>query len=213
MPARCRTGRPPVLSCEERSCQILRAAEAVFARHGYSGATMERIATEAGMSKRTLYQHFGDKLAVLAALLRAYNANPVMESLQDPAPAGSPREILHRSLCAIAGFVLSPGQIALTRLAIAEATTTPEVARLFYANAMGGLNAALSRRLAWLAESGAIRCADPERLGEQLIGATLNRQVLRRLTHTEIGAPSADEIAGRVDDVLDLVAPAMGLSA
>lgn len=209
--AKVRTGRPPVLSCEERTCLILRAAEAVFARHGYSGATMERIASEAGMSKRTLYQHFGDKLTVLAALLRAYDADPVMTCLTDPDPEGTPHQILHRSLTEIARHVLGPGQVALTRLAIAEATSTPEVARLFYENAMDGISAAFARRLARMAGRGQIRTADPERLGEILIGATLNRQVLHRLTHADTPPPEAADLAARVDAVLALTGPALGL--
>lgn len=204
-------GRPPVLSCEQRTCQILRAAEAVFVRHGYSGATMDRIACEAGMSKRTLYQHFADKLSVLAALLAAYNAGPVMDSLSDPDPAGPPRQILHRSLAGIVAFVLGPEQVALTRLAVAEAISTPEVSRLFYQNAMGGPSAAFARRLAHMAESGQIRCADPERLGAHLIGATLNRQLFRLLTHPGTPPPTAAEIDAQVDAVLALVAPALGL--
>ena len=209
--ARCRLGRPPALSGAERTCRILAAAEAEFVRHGYSGATMERIAAGAGMSKRTLYRHFPDKLAVLSALLRAYDADPVMERLADPDPPGTPREILHPSLCEIAGFILGPGQIALSRLAIAEATTAPEVARLFYDNAIGNLSAAFARRLARLAATGAIRATDPERLGELLVGATLNRQVFRRLTHADEPRPLPAQIAARVDAVIALVAPGLGL--
>ncbi|WP_096787931.1 TetR/AcrR family transcriptional regulator [Rhodobacter sp. CZR27] len=205
-------GRPPVLSCEERTCQILRAAEAVFVQHGYSGATMDRIACAAGMSKRTLYQHFDDKLSVLAALLKAYNAGPLMESLNDPDPPGTPREILHRSITGIAHFVLGPEQTALTRLAVSEATATPEVARLFYQNAMGGPIAAFARRLGRMAERGQIRCDDPDRLGVHLIGATLNRQLFRLLTHPGAPPPSAEELESHVVAVLALVGPALGLA-
>ncbi|MGW2252389.1 TetR/AcrR family transcriptional regulator [Kitasatospora sp. NPDC001660] len=40
---------------------ITRAATAVFGREGYVRASMDAIAAEAGVSKRTVYNHFADK--------------------------------------------------------------------------------------------------------------------------------------------------------
>ena len=52
---------------------ILEAALAEFARHGYGGARVSRIAEAAGVNKRMLYHYFGNKEALyLAALERAY---------------------------------------------------------------------------------------------------------------------------------------------
>ncbi len=52
---------------------ILEAALAEFARHGYGGARVSRIAHTAGVNKRMLYHYFGNKEALyLAALESAY---------------------------------------------------------------------------------------------------------------------------------------------
>lgn len=48
---------------------MLDAGIAELAEHGLAGASMEAIATGAGVSKRTLYKHFPSKEAVLAAVL------------------------------------------------------------------------------------------------------------------------------------------------
>ncbi|MGW7443771.1 TetR/AcrR family transcriptional regulator [Kitasatospora sp. NPDC054795] len=48
-------GRP------EKRKAITRAATAVFGREGYVRASMDAIAAEAGVSKRTVYNHFADK--------------------------------------------------------------------------------------------------------------------------------------------------------
>ena len=43
---------------EARRAQLISAAEAVFGEVGYSGATMERIATHDGVTRSLLYEHF-----------------------------------------------------------------------------------------------------------------------------------------------------------
>jgi AcrR family transcriptional regulator len=49
--------------------RVLRAALAVFERHGYADATMYLIADEAGVASGTLYQYFVDKADVFRCLL------------------------------------------------------------------------------------------------------------------------------------------------
>jgi AcrR family transcriptional regulator len=45
----------------EREGRILDAALRVFSLTGYSGATMDAVAAEAGLTKPTLYQYFPSK--------------------------------------------------------------------------------------------------------------------------------------------------------
>ncbi|MFJ5549484.1 TetR/AcrR family transcriptional regulator [Streptomyces sp. NPDC093225] len=45
----------------EKREAIVRAAALVFGREGYARASVDTIAAEAGVSKRTVYNHFGDK--------------------------------------------------------------------------------------------------------------------------------------------------------
>ena len=46
------------LTAEERRTGILDAALAVFSRRGYHAASIDDIATEAGVSKALIYEHF-----------------------------------------------------------------------------------------------------------------------------------------------------------
>jgi AcrR family transcriptional regulator len=48
---------------------VLAAAERVFERHGYAGATIDRIATEAGLSRVTLHRRGITKDGLLAELV------------------------------------------------------------------------------------------------------------------------------------------------
>ncbi|MEV5986378.1 helix-turn-helix domain-containing protein [Streptomyces sp. NPDC052051] len=45
----------------EKRRSIAQAARAVFGREGYSRASVDANAVEAGVSKRTIYNHFTDK--------------------------------------------------------------------------------------------------------------------------------------------------------
>jgi AcrR family transcriptional regulator len=57
-------------SGDRRRSLILKAAAAVFADHGFKGATTKQIAEAAGVSEALLYQHFPSKRALHAAVLR-----------------------------------------------------------------------------------------------------------------------------------------------
>jgi AcrR family transcriptional regulator len=63
---------PPLEVRQSRQRRRLFAAAAkVFARVGYADATAEAIAREAGMSKATFYEHFGNKEDCIVALFDA----------------------------------------------------------------------------------------------------------------------------------------------
>jgi AcrR family transcriptional regulator len=49
--------------------QILQGAMRVFLREGYSGTSMDRVSSEAGVSKQTIYSHFVDKEGLFKALV------------------------------------------------------------------------------------------------------------------------------------------------
>lgn len=60
-------GRPKDLA---KRAAILEAAKALFAREGFAGVSMDRIAAEAGVSKLTVYSHFGDKESLFSEAIR-----------------------------------------------------------------------------------------------------------------------------------------------
>ena len=56
---------------EQRRSRILDAATRIFARKGYDNASMDEIATAAGITKPVLYDHFASKNALFETLLRS----------------------------------------------------------------------------------------------------------------------------------------------
>ena len=61
----------PRLTLEQRRSRILDAATRIFARKGYDNASMDEIATAAGITKPVLYDHFASKNALFETLLRS----------------------------------------------------------------------------------------------------------------------------------------------
>lgn len=61
-------GRPKDLG---KRNAILAAAKQLFTTQGFAGASMDQIAAEAGVSKLTVYSHFGDKEALFLAAVQS----------------------------------------------------------------------------------------------------------------------------------------------
>jgi AcrR family transcriptional regulator len=59
--------RPDV--SEERKTQILTAATKVFTKHGFSGARMDDIVAESGLSKGAIYWYFDSKESIIIRIL------------------------------------------------------------------------------------------------------------------------------------------------
>ena len=79
-------GRPKDLG---KRAAILDAAKRMFTVHGYDRVSMDQIAAEAGVSKLTVYSHFGDKEALFAEAVKAHCETQLPDSLFD-IPAGTP---------------------------------------------------------------------------------------------------------------------------
>ena len=60
------------LPAAERRAVIVEAAGPLFGARGYDGATLDEIATAAGVTKPILYRHFADKQDLYLALLERH---------------------------------------------------------------------------------------------------------------------------------------------
>ncbi|MGI3167777.1 TetR/AcrR family transcriptional regulator [Pseudooceanicola sp. C21-150M6] len=56
---------------EEKRRQILMAATDEFQDHGFDGARMDRVADRAGVSKRTVYNHFDSKERLFSSIVES----------------------------------------------------------------------------------------------------------------------------------------------
>ena len=65
-----RRGRQPGAAPDDSRQRIFAAAAAEFAAHGFAGASVDRIADQAGFNKAMIYYHFGSKAALYRDILR-----------------------------------------------------------------------------------------------------------------------------------------------
>lgn len=124
---------------------ILNAAEEVFLRDGFAGASMDELAAVAGVSKMTVYRHFHSKEALFEGVLREICCNIVMGAPVPP-DAGLRDElrILGRAFVSLLG---NPGRLKTYRLVMAEAERAPHISQLFYESAVLGILGYVATRI------------------------------------------------------------------
>jgi TetR/AcrR family transcriptional repressor of mexJK operon len=86
-------GRPKDM---EKRAAILEAAKALFIRNAFAGTSMDAVAAEAGVSKLTVYSHFGDKDNLFREVIRARIQDLMPEDTYQYDPNEDVRETLER---------------------------------------------------------------------------------------------------------------------
>ena len=151
--------------------RILGAAFEAFTEDGYAGTSTLAIARRAKVSKRDLYANFGSKHAVLVACImrRAERMR-----LPPDLPAPRTRQMLASTLTGFAtklvGEVSHPSVIAMFRLAITEATRSPEIAQALDVAGRDAARGALAELLANAQSSGLIGPGEPPEMAAQYLG-------------------------------------------
>src|SRR3546814_5255268 len=77
---------------------------------------MDQIASEAGVSKLTVYSHFGDKEALFAAAVKSHCETRLPDALFEPSPDTPLRERLLEIARAFYDMVSSPEAVAGHRI-------------------------------------------------------------------------------------------------
>lgn len=106
-------GRPKDLGKRDA---ILSAAAELFLESGFPQANMQDVANRAGVSKLTLYNHFGDKAALLTAAVRRYYDTHLPESIFTEWRHEFLRDDLHQFARTYLAYLLMPASIAARRL-------------------------------------------------------------------------------------------------
>jgi AcrR family transcriptional regulator len=151
--------------------RILGAAFKSFTEDGYAGTSTLEIARRAKVSKRDLYANFGSKHAVLVACITS-RADRLRLPPDLPIPRS--RQMLGSTLTRFATNLVRevshPSVIATFRLAIAEATRSPEIAQALDVAGRDATRGALAELLASAQSSGLIGSGEPTEMATQYLG-------------------------------------------
>ncbi|HLZ72384.1 MAG TPA: TetR/AcrR family transcriptional regulator [Dehalococcoidia bacterium] len=156
-----------------RRQHLLDAARSVFLRDGYRGATMERVAEEAGVSKQTLYNNFGDKEELFTALLERKSETDLADAIAAAiasAAHADPAQAMRQAAEAVVRRGLDSEFVGLHRIIIELAAELPEVKlrvheRVFL-KSVTALQAAIEQGMA----NGTLAPGDAEALAYILFG-------------------------------------------
>ena len=113
---------------------ILRGAKAVFLAAGFGGANMDDVAARAGVSKMTVYRHFGSKEDLFAGVITELGNKIVAEDLGEYPAENIAEEALRRFARKMIDIVFDPETIELHRIVVAECHRFPKLGQFFYAS-------------------------------------------------------------------------------
>ena len=145
-----RAGRP---KSREKEADIRRAATDLFLAHGLKGTSMDAVAQAAGVSKQTVYSHFGSKEDLFAAVIEGKVKAYRLSGQESPSGQGL-RDELEMIGERFVELLFDDEVTAMFRVVIGESITHPQIARLFHAAGPERTIEALARRLADHAKAG-----------------------------------------------------------
>jgi len=179
---------------------ILDAARRTFFSNGFVQTSVDTIAAEAGVSKQTIYNHFGDKRALFVAVAEAVHAQ-AQAAAEDAGPGFVESGDLDHDLRLLARIVVESALVkdvvALRRIVIAERARDPALVEAF-ARPRSAFDQAFAEGIRERVELGILDVDDPALATRQFLALTVQEAVLQ----SEYGAQelSPREIERIVDD-------------
>lgn len=187
-------------SAADRREAILAAARDVFLERGYANASIDAVVERSGGSKATVYQLFGNKEGLLAALV-ADGAEELTQLVESLPHEGALEDQLYDFARGYLGLVLRPERLALFRLVVGESGRAPEIGDIFYRSGPGACGRRFADFFRRAMTRGLLAPGDAERTAFQFIHSLrsdLYMQVLLNPTR----APTETEIAQHIDFVI-----------
>jgi TetR/AcrR family transcriptional regulator, regulator of autoinduction and epiphytic fitness len=161
--------------------QILSGAMQEFLAHGYAGASMDRVAACAGVSKATVYSHFQDKEGLFKALIEQLARKKFNSIFGTVTLEGEPAKVL-RQLGAKALDVMMNDKEhhAFMRVVVGESGRFPELAQVCVRSMTKPVLETLAKYLATHPE---LNVPDPEAMARIMLGTLVHFQITQEVLH------------------------------
>lgn len=177
-----KVGRPRRGTEAARNDTLLNAATRVFLRDGYGAASIDKVAHEAGVSTRTIYERFKNKADLLTSVITRLVERDMATVF---ATAELDRMEVRTALLtigqAITGRACEPEAAALFRIVAAEAQRFPALATKMRAATKARVISAIGAYFRSQVQRGHLCLSDPERaaaLYAQMVCAELHECLL-----------------------------------
>jgi TetR/AcrR family transcriptional regulator, mexJK operon transcriptional repressor len=184
---------------ETVTARILDAAQEEFMRAGYSQANTNRMARDYGISKATIFKHFQTKQelfeAVITRIAERWHAAIDWPSIE----ADDPETWLNRFGTSALARLLEPDALFVSRNAITEGWTYPEIRQIWPRLATRPIVELLASKLSTWADAGLIKAESSENLARAYLDLAFSGEVSRAL-YAAASAPSQEDISRHVGE-------------
>lgn len=185
-----------------KRCQIIDAATAVFCRDGFVGASIDAIASEANVSRQTVYNQIGDKEKLFAEVVRSISERSSARLLETLAafpdnPADLESDLVDFATRLVSNCLCDGDGTALRKLIENEGQRYPELFETWKEYGPGQDWPPISDRFARLARHGVLAIDDPDLAARQfmaLIRADLPNSPGQRISKAELEAAARNGV-------------------
>jgi TetR/AcrR family transcriptional repressor of mexJK operon len=192
-------GRPKDL---EHRAATLDAAKRLFPQHGFEGTSMDAVAAEAGVSKLTVYSHFGGKEALFIETIRCKCDGLMPRSLFEINVDAPVRGQLLGIARAFFNLMMSDGALGMHRTLVASSQQSPKLARLFWDAGPMQVQAALAELLNKEVAAHQLDIADTRRAASQFFALLKGEHHARMLFGC--GQPTTEEADAHLEATVDM---------
>ena len=179
---------------------IIQAAVNAFFEGGFAGTSIEQVAADAGVSKVTVYNHFGDKRALFTAAIESVCSQIRNHFLINEDVRGTLRTRLLTIGEAMVAFLSRPEMVQFERRIAAETVNEPEIGAAFLTAGPHRMKEALAAFLRAMTDAGELDIEDHLMAAEQFASMCKGMGDLeRRFGHPTDPARDRARIEGAVE--------------
>jgi TetR/AcrR family transcriptional regulator, mexJK operon transcriptional repressor len=166
---------PPEASSSPKRLAIVEAASKLFINQGFGAVSVDAIAAEAKVSKRTVYSHFENKDALFAGVMSgACERRGGMEgcplSNEDVMKYAPVAELLQKTGEHVLGMITAPETVEIYRVVVGDSGRFPDLGRNFYEFGPASILKMTSAYLEAKSKSGELLIDDPVKAAKYLFG-------------------------------------------
>lgn len=192
--------------------EILEGARRVFRAEGFDGASMDKIARAAGVSKGTLYVYFRNKEDLFMEMV-SVDRREAAEQLCTFEDGGDVSDKLQQVGERFVAMMIRPDHIALIRMVMGAAEKFPEAGQLFFEM---GPRCGIGRMAAYLDQqvaAGTLVIDEDIELAAAHFLNLCQGNLVKPLLFSVGGAPSQDDVQKTVASAVRLFMKAYGPKA